>query len=122
MAIDLGIPDSTSIKLCHGDLKPRHLLKSNEKVFTIDTEQSVFAVGSLDLGVWASKRIIYGESSFDVIKSIRNIAQTEEEINTAIQWLVYSIAFGYLVRTQHGDLEEPTKKLMRVLYDLSLAM
>ena len=122
MALKLGTPNPELVQFCHGDLKARHILKCDEQIFALDTEQSVFAVGSLDLGIWASTRIVHGMSSFDAVNSIKRISRSEDEALTALQWLVYSLAFGYLVRVHHGDMEKPTKMIMRILYDLSLSM
>jgi hypothetical protein len=116
LVLNLSSDAFSPIELCHGDLKGRHIVRSGNQFYTLDTERAIFAVGALDLGVWSCSQIIHGRSSFEIVKLLKKLSRSESEITTALQWLVYSLAFGYLVRLQHGEVEGPTKRIQRIIY------
>lgn len=122
LALARPTPPHIPLRLCHGDLKSRHILTSGSKITAIDSEHSVYASGGLDFGTWGAKAIAAGQNVFDVLTRFHALQRSEHEETSAIQWLIYYLAHAYLARIHHGKHSIPTQRIRRFLADLSLAL
>ncbi|MFL7906064.1 glycosyltransferase [Azospirillum argentinense] len=114
-------PTELPLRLCHGDLKARHIAHTGGHMIVLDTEHSVFAAGELDLGALGADELVRGVNAFTVVRRIRSVA-TDGGAATALQWALSLVVYAYLARAHHGSVTEPTRRLRRILSDLCLAL
>ena len=116
------IPLGDLPKLQHGDLKARHLMLASSGLLVIDTEHSLFAVGELDLGIYAAGEVMSGVSMFNVVREIDKATESQAATISALQWMAYYLVHGYLSRVHHGKTTEPAKVIRHAFYNLALAI
>lgn len=109
-------------KLCHGDLKSRHLMSTGGSLLVLDTEHSTFAIGELDLGTFAADQLASGQNIANVAAALREATDSVDDATSALQWMYYFLIHGYLARVHHGKVTESATFIRRVLMGLALTL
>lgn len=94
--------------LCHGDLKPPHILWSHNAIFACDYEHSQYVVGPFDEALWTYHSYCAFSPSFnphDATTVLGRLTQDEGEARLAICWLAANLVFVALLSLQQGRSE-----------------
>lgn len=97
-----------AVELCHGSLKPEHVLLHKGRLVTCDLDNMTFAVGALDVVHWlySDGRLFGGVPFPDALKTLREFVPDSEGLRLALGWLVVYIAYRAVDRHLRGEIRE----------------
>jgi hypothetical protein len=93
-------------ELCHGSLKPMHVLQGPSRLVTCDLDTAMFAVGPMDLIHWLySDGRLFEQSLPFALVHLRRLMPEQRDFVLAATWLLVFILHHLLDRTVKGDAE-----------------
>jgi hypothetical protein len=102
-------------ELCHGSLKPVHVLQGPGRAVTCDLDSAIFAVGPLDLIHWLySDGRLFDKPLPFAVAELRGFIPDPREFTLAVAWLLTFVLHDLLDRTVKGD-DERAKTYARYL-------
>jgi len=110
-------------QMCHGSLKPEHLLTSNDgRIVACDTDSSRYVVGNFDEvhHVWNQVTLSPAYGAGRALTRLSRIV-APDAVATAIDWLVVYILFDALLAATTGRLDRLSNAL-RFCHDLPHAL
>lgn len=97
--IVLGVP-----QLAHGSLKPAHVLREYGKIVACDLDNSLYAVGPLDLIHWQhSDGRIHQRPMVEALQELRGLLPDDDEFVLGAAWLLVYVLHRVLDRTLKGS-------------------
>jgi len=97
--------------LCHGSLKPAHILRHGSRMVACDLDNAVFAVGPLDIIHWLySGGRLAGEASFpDAAITLRGLFEDDDSFRLALAWLAVYVTYRVLDRCVRGNPDDAVR-------------
>lgn len=93
-------------ELCHGSLKPMHVLQGPSRLVACDLDNAMFAVGLLDLIHWLySDGRLFEQSLPFALVHLRRLVPEHRDFVLAATWLLVFILHHLLDQTVKGDAE-----------------
>lgn len=95
------------VQLCHGSLKPVHVLQNRDQLVVCDLDNSVYAAGPLDVIHWlySDGRLLNSLPIPDAVVNLRKIFADDEEFILGVGWLIVFTIYKLINCTLHGDLK-----------------
>jgi len=91
-------------RLAHGSLKPAHVLRDEGRVVACDLDNSVYAVGPLDLIHWQhSDGRIHQRPMVDALRDLRGLIPDESQFVLGTAWLLVYVLHRILDRVVKGN-------------------
>ena len=93
-------------QLAHGSLKPAHVLREDGRLVACDLDNSLFAVGPLDLIHWLhSDGRIHQRPMVDAMRELRGLLPDHDQFVLGTAWLLVYVLHRVLDRTVKGNPE-----------------
>lgn len=91
-------------RLSHGSLKPAHVLRDKGRIVTCDLDNSLYAVGPLDVIHWQySDGRFHQRPMVDAIRDLRQLIPDENQFVLGTAWLLVYVLHHILDRVVKGD-------------------
>jgi hypothetical protein len=93
-------------ELCHGSMKPVHVLQGPGRLVSCDLDNALFAVGPIDLVHWLySDGRLWDTTLPFALSDLRRLLPEERDFALAAGWMLVFVLHHLLDRTVKGDAE-----------------